>query len=138
MQQKPTRGERNNNPGNIRISSANWNGKAPVSRDSAFETFDTPRNGIRALAKLLRNYQLIHGLDTIGDIIDRWAPDVENDTNAYVAAVCGECEVGADVEIDLKSEKMLARLTKAIIRHENGRVIYSDDDILAAVREALR
>jgi len=130
-----TRGERNNNPGNLRKSPAQWQGKIAGS-DSAFETFADPRDGIRALAKLLRNYQVNYGLKTVRGIIARYAPARENDTAAYVRSVAQEMKVGADQPIDLTDNDTLAALVAAIIRHENGRVIYAAADIQTAVRNA--
>ena len=50
-----TRGERNNNPGNIRQTDADWIGERATDSDPAFEEFTTPEDGIRALARLLLN-----------------------------------------------------------------------------------
>lgn len=129
------RGERNNNPGNIRISSTAWQGKV-IGKDTAFETFATAADGIRAMAKLLRNYQVIYGLNTVRRIIGRWAPSSENNTSAYVAAVAAALGVGPDQAIDLANDAVLAALVRAVIQHENGRVIYASGDIAAAVAAA--
>lgn len=130
-----TRGERNNNPGNIRISSAPWQGKVD-GVDPAFETFTDPQAGIRALARVLKNYQAVHGLDTVRGIIGRWAPPTENNTAAYVQSVAGALGVAPDDRINLQDAATLEKLTAAIIRHENGRLIYSAADIAAAVQLA--
>src|SRR5574337_804815 len=84
----PSRGIRNNNPGNIRKSSEPWRGLAAAKdqKDPAFFTFETPEWGIRAMAVILRTYQTKYGLRTIRAIIGRWAPSAENDTDAYVDA----------------------------------------------------
>lgn len=116
------RGIRNNNPGNIRLSSAAWKGKAKVQSDAAFVTFDTPEYGIRAMARILLNYQSKHKLDTIEEIIDRWAPPVENNTNAYIAQVARAAGVKKDDTISLATNRTLFRkIMIAIINHENGR-----------------
>lgn len=134
MAAKQTRGERNNNPGNIRISGNAWQGKVQGS-DSAFETFASPEMGIRAMAVLLRNYQK-QGLKTVRQIISRWAPANENNTAAYVAAVASAVGVGADQTIDLSNDATLERLVTAVIKHENGRVIYSAGTIAQGVANA--
>lgn len=126
-----TRGERNNNPGNIRISPAAWQGKVPGA-DAAFETFADPQSGIRALAKLLKNYAA-RGLSSVREIVGRYAPSSENNTAAYVNAVAASMGVGPDAPLDLSDPAQLAALVQAIIRHENGRVIYSSAEISAAV-----
>jgi hypothetical protein len=132
---KNSRGERNNNPGNIRISPINWQGKV-AGVDKSFETFADPRAGIRALAVNLRTYQNVHGLNTVRQIITRWAPASENDTGAYVRAVAAALGVGPDDAINLADRQTLADLVTAIIKHENGRVIYAHSEIIDAVNAA--
>lgn len=128
-----TRGERNNNPGNIRASHTWWLGESMESTDPAFEQFNNPDDGIRALALLLKNYQVRGGLNTIRKIIERYAPQTENNTDAYISAVSDEVGVPADQVIYLSDATTLAHLVRAIIRHENGRVIYSDLQIASNV-----
>ena len=126
-----TRGERNNNPGNIRKSAIEWKGEVSGD-DKAFETFNTPEEGIRALAVLLKNYYKKHGLKTVRKIINRYAPANENDTDAYIDAVCKDMEVMAD-QILVLSDTVLFNFVTAIIRHENGRIIYNTETIKKGV-----
>ena len=133
-----TRGERNNNPGNIDRSTIRWEGmSADQSSDDRFIVFQTPQFGIRALAKILLNYQDVHHLDTIRQIIDRWAPPSENDSGAYVTDVAADVGVGPDDKIDLNDAAILTKLVTAIIRHENGRVIYSETMISGVAAEVV-
>jgi hypothetical protein len=119
MLMAPTpRGVRNNNPGNIRRGPTLWEGLAAVQPDFDFCTFTTPEYGIRALAVILRNYQVIHGLNTVADIIDRWAPPIENDTAAYTNFVCDRCGVTQDQFIDTGEKAVMAGLITAIIHME--------------------
>lgn len=135
---KPTRGERNNNPGNIdRHTGTLWRGMADMQTDSRFVIFQGVEWGIRALAKVLLAYKRMHKIDTVRKIINRWAPSSENDTDAYVNHVATVLEVGPDEPIDVEDLAILCKLTTAIIAHENGRVIYSPQVIAAAVMEAL-
>lgn len=113
------RGIRNNNGGNIRISRNKWQGKIK-GEDKAFETFDTPENGLRALMKLLINYQRIYNHKTIYGIISRWAPPNENDTGSYVLAVSRDTNIPPHQEIDLTQESILIPVAQAIVLHENG------------------
>ena len=135
MKMKSTRGERNNNPGNIRLSAAPWRGKI-TGGDAAFETFADATSGIRALALLLRRYFRVYGLDTVRKIIDRYAPASENDTGAYVRAVAAAIGAGPDERLDLDDDGRLSALVAAIITHENGRNIYSAAEIATAVNLA--
>lgn len=135
----PTRGERNANPGNIdRVAATHWQGQsADQSGDPRFVVFDSPEWGIRAIAKELLTYQTKHACGTIREIINRWAPPVENNTKAYIAAVATDCGVAPDDQIAVTDPETMQRLVKAIIEHENGRVIYSDAQIADGVSRAL-
>ena len=126
-----TRGERNNNPGNIRLSGSTWQGQIDGT-DAAFVTFDSPTSGIRALAKRLRNYAA-QGYNTVRKIIGRYAPSSENNTAAYIAAVSADLGVSPDAVLDLSMNSTLQALVSAIIKHENGRIAYSADTIAAGV-----
>ena len=127
------RGIRNHNPGNIRRSSDPWQGLAERQSDVEFFTFKSPIYGIRALARTLITYQDKHGLRTIRQIIGRWAPPVENNTNAYMWAVAEATDLDADQMLDLHNFDFLFPLTKAIIKHENGQQPYTDAQITKAL-----
>lgn len=128
---KVTRGLRNNNPGNIRHSSAQWVGKAPVQNDDEFVSFTDAVYGLRALAVTLRTYFNKYGLRTVRGIINRWAPPSENDTGAYVNSVARALQVSPDQTLDFYQH--LPSLIVAIVKHENGTQPYS----LATIREAI-
>jgi hypothetical protein len=53
------RGIRNNNPGNIRLTRIDWEGKLLDSdnTDREFEQFVSPYFGLRAMARNLKSYQ---------------------------------------------------------------------------------
>ncbi len=112
-----TRGIRNNNPGNIRSGSADWEGMSPTQSDPSFVQFTSPEYGIRAMAVILNTYMNNYGLDTVSSIINRWAPPSENDTAAYISDVAGQ--MGVDPNQPLDQSNMPA-LVSAIITHENG------------------
>lgn len=122
-----TRGVRNNNPGNIRhVPGVTWQGQATEQTDSAFVQFTDPVYGIRAIVRIMRSYER-QGIDTLGEAIDRWAPPNENNSAAYVDAVCTECGIPAEDRVSLDS--VMPKLVKAIIRHENGEQPYTDVQI---------
>lgn len=133
------RGIRNNNPGNIERNATAWDGLADDQRaDERFCVFDSAEYGIRALCKILLTYQRKYGLKTVKAMIERWAPPVENDTDAYVARVAEFMSVGAYQEIHLKDNSIqLALMAEAIIGHENGQQPYDEATIFAAVDMAL-
>lgn len=137
MSQQPTRGERNRNPGNIRHSASPWLGRATVQADPAFVTFTDPLYGIRALAKTLLTYYLIHHLKTVREIVERWAPAHENPTNRYARHVAGKLQVHEDEEIKVDQAATLEALVRAIITFENGRCVYDDETVRNGVAMAL-
>ena len=128
------RGLRNNNPGNIRISTIPWDGKVPVSQntDGDFEQFYNAEDGIRAMARNLLTYYN-RGLDTIEKMISTWAPSNENDTAAYIRSV--SMKTGIDSKAKYPRDN-IAPLVKAIIVHENGLNPYSDAVINRAIERA--
>ena len=110
---------------------ANWQGLNPNGRniDSAFCVFESPVFGIRALAKVLINYKKIHGLNTVRQIVSRYAPPNENQTKAYIQSVAKQLEVYPDTKIDIEERGVLTVFIKAVIRMENGIQPYSDEVI---------
>lgn len=126
-----TRGYRNNNPGNLRLSADQWDGLSLTQTDPDFFQFTDAVFGIRALAKTLLNYGSIHGLNTVAQIISRWAPGTENDTNAYIRSVADALGVPADAPINIAT--YLPQLVTAIIRHENGFVNYNPSVIAQGI-----
>ena len=81
------RGLRNNNPGNIRISPTRYKGEIVPSSDRAFKQFKSRGWGYRAIFVLLESYHK-RGIRTIRQIISRYAPSFENDTEKYISSVC--------------------------------------------------
>ncbi|EBT9643453.1 hypothetical protein CSL77_001742 [Salmonella enterica subsp. diarizonae] len=131
-----TRGIRNNNPGNLEYSKSNpWVGQN--GDDGRFAKFETPEHGIRALGRNLMSYQR-QGIDTVNEIINRWAqPTDNNDTAAYIKAVCEQLGVSADEPLDSSNPDTLKALCAAIIQHENGSQPYSDQQLTSGVSAAL-
>jgi hypothetical protein len=86
-----SRGIRNNNPLNIRLSSDKWQGQVLPQRGSgegAFCQFYSMEYGWRAAFVILcRTYYGKYGLKTIRDLVSRWAPAKENNTEAYIRHV---------------------------------------------------
>lgn len=115
------RGIRNHNPGNIELGTDKWQGLATEQTDGRFAQFKDPTWGIRALAILLINYQDKHKIRTIKGIINRWAPSVENNTQAYIDFVSDSSGFTQAEKLDMHNYDHLRPILEAIIRHENGR-----------------
>lgn len=116
-----SRGIRNNNPGNIRHGS-NWQGMSAEQTDLDFVQFDEMRYGIRALTKVLRNYERLHNLKSIRAIISRYAPTNENNTEAYIKSVADDLGVSSATYFSVTKSGKEFELIRAIIKHENGYV----------------
>ncbi len=93
------RGIRNNNPLNIRKSADKWQGQinanvndndnnSSLKGEAVFCVFSSMEYGWRAAFVILcRTYYGKYGLKTIRDIVTRWAPAKENNTEAYIRHV---------------------------------------------------
>ena len=124
-----------NNPGNLRATfSILWRGQ--VGAVNGFCCFDSLENGARAMAIDLMNAQVIHELDTVNQIISRYAPEVENNTTAYINAVCADMGVTQDQPLDLKDRGTLYSLCAAVWHHEQGQQA-DVPTLMAGVQRAL-
>jgi len=131
-------GLKNMNPGNIRHSDTVWEGQAAkgAQTDENFVTFSSPRYGIRAIARILRNYERLYGRNTVESMISRWAPrkgkdakgrEYTNPTDAYIKNVAKWMGVDPNQRLNLQDPMIMRSLIKSIIRQENGLQPYSDD-----------
>jgi hypothetical protein len=114
-----TRGERNNNPLNIRrVVGTNWKGEivAPIE-DKQFVQFASLSWGLRAAFCILRTYRDKYQAVCIEDIITRWAPPTENDTRKYICNVCRLTGFGGKERL---TEKDWPRLVGAMAFIESG------------------
>ena len=122
-----TRGVRNCNPGNIRLS----NGVPFVgeiqSTDKSFRQFKSMVYGIRAIIKLLHTYYRTYNLTTVRAIISRYAPSNENRTEKYIDFVCEYMHVEPDSILHFNVPNVLFSLVKAICEYESK---YFPSDIM--------
>lgn len=116
------RGIRNNNPGNIRRNSIEWDGMQAIQNDSEFVQFKSPEYGFRAMTRILQSYQR-RGLLSVRDMISTYAPSSENHTGIYIDFVSQYINVSPDQPLDLNETQF--DLIKAISIFENG-TLYSD------------
>lgn len=123
-----SRGILNNNPGNIDYDPrTKWQGldtpPLELPREGIkprFCRFKSPAWGIRAMARVLITYQDKYGLASVRAIVNRWAPPVENNTDAYIYAVANKLGVSPVDAIDVHTYPVMRALVEAIIKHENG------------------
>ena len=133
----PTRGERNNNPCNLRDFGIVWDGLAEPPHDGdGYCRFAYAAAGIRAGARDLHT-KWARGLNTVRQIISVFAPPSENATGAYVSDVAARLGIGPDDPVDLADVEALQEFVTAVIFHENGRCIYATTLIRTATAAAL-
>jgi hypothetical protein len=111
------RNVRLNNPGNVDRTSIVWQGMSAIQQDPRFITFTAAQWGFRCMARILKG-DYTEGCVTVHELINRWAPPVENDTSAYVTDVANRLSVGIDETLVLPDQ--LLPLLKAIAIHEGG------------------
>ena len=127
----------NRNPLNIRYSTANrWLGLCPNRPNvQGFCHFLHFAYGYRAAVVLIKNYILKHGADTPRKIIARWAPPSENQTDLYIACVCGRSRLARDEKI-LAYGPQIARLVAAMAKQETGVSILPEE--IEEIRETFK
>ena len=139
MDEQP-RGIRNNNPGNIRKSQTHWLGEVFPGSDKDFCTFSYMHLGVRAAGLIFLNYQREHALYTPAQMIGRWAPTNENDTAAYISAVCHEAGLVASKAYTFSKfdKDIFAAFLHAVFYHENGDEYVKEADLFSGVVLALQ
>ena len=115
-----SRAQRNNNPLNIRHSADRWKGARIVQTDKSFVQFESMAYGYRAAWKVLDTYCLTFKKErkpfTVRNIIERWAPPCENDTEAYIRTLTKLTGLGGNESIPRpKRYKMFADLERTAL-----------------------
>ena len=125
---KVTRGIRNNNPLNIRkVPGTHWRGEVLPQRgsgegagDRLFVQFESLEYGIRAAFCILETYRRKYKAVCIEDIINRWAPPSENDTEKYIKNVSLWTGLGG---LQRLTEEDWPKLVLAMARQECGALL---------------
>ena len=135
------RGIRNNNPLNIRRTTDRWEGVRIEQTDKNFVQFTSMAYGYRAAWKTLESYwKYFHDLPkpfNVRNIITRWAPPTENDTENYIRTVLKLSGLGGNENFSQPSRgtnyERLELLIRAMTTMECG-IPYKDVDV-EAIRE---
>jgi len=133
------RGIRNNNPGNIEHSDRFlWDGEIypQTNGEERFCQFESSEMGIRAIHKILQTYQRKHKLWNVRDMINRWAPPVENETDSYIEHVADCMHLDPGEAFDVTEMRYALPMVSAIIHHENGVMPYSQEQLLDGINRA--
>jgi hypothetical protein len=139
MRDAMTRGLDLNNPMNLMENSINWKFQIKPTRDpqGRLAQFRSMEDGLHAGVTNLLNQQLLHGLNTWRSIITKFAPPLENDTEAYIADLCAATGCSPDDEIDLRNPQLLATASIRIIIHEQGTNPCAPEQIAETVSSVL-
>lgn len=125
------RGIRNNNPGNL-----NFVGQEGATKEQGangrFAVFKTMAEGIAALAAQLKRYAS-RGDDTITEIVGKYAPKNENNTQAYIQALSKKLGVDPNAQLNVNDKETLRKLIEGISTIENGKGRINLEQIDAAL-----
>ena len=115
-----SRGLRNCNPGNIRRSKVHYLGEVRPSQDSDFKQFESMAYGYRAMFVLLDSYRRRYALNTLRQMLNRYAPPSENFTEGYIRFVSQKTGILPDEELNTRSERDMVPIISAMSEIENG------------------
>ena len=122
-----------NNPLDIEFNpNVKWIGLSPIQNGGRWAVFLTPAYCYRAGAKILEHYET-EGVNTVAEILSKFAPGNENPTAAYIKNVCEWTGFKPDTVIT--ADKFFAML-KAMTRQEDGDNPYPDNVILCGIAMA--
>lgn len=127
--QQNIRGIRQNNPMNLR----SWEGYPQKGGFAQFPSIDV---GLQKGAIQLRRYGA-RGIDTLGGIVNTFAPPNENNTNKYISDLSRMTGFGANDKLNLNDAKTLERLITAKSQLETG-FKPSQQQSTAAVNQAMQ
>jgi murein DD-endopeptidase MepM/ murein hydrolase activator NlpD len=135
------RGLRNNNPGNIKRDQTDWVGLRPSIHqlDPVFFQFTAMRFGIRAMARILKNYSLKQGINSLRGMSERWAPaDDGNDPLLHARIILSHCRgvcQSVDETISLSKPDIQFGIIRGIMVAENGpkAETVSDETVLKGI-----
>ena len=97
---------RNNNPG-------------ALMPGGKLAQYKTPEEGLAAIDKNLASYGK-KGVSTLADVISKWAPPSENDTNSYISHVAKVTGLDPNQKIDLSNPLIRHQISAGIVQQENG------------------
>ncbi|HFZ1933612.1 lytic transglycosylase [Serratia marcescens] len=137
------RGIRNNNPGNLNYVGQN----GATLEDHAtprFARFNSAFEGFAALGKQIKAYYNgtskaagYQKLQSVEDIISRFAPASENNTQAYINKLSKMLGVGRGDSLNIQDPQVLATLMNGITQIENGKNPYEPEMVLKAAQSAV-
>jgi len=86
--------------------------------------------GVRAMGKLIQNYQKIYKLNTISSIIKRWTDSAVDDQVAYINTVEKSSGFYKNELLNMKDLTQLSKIIKGMITQENGSKWVPSDEVI--------
>ncbi|EKN3739843.1 hypothetical protein OU751_004430, partial [Yersinia enterocolitica] len=108
--------DRFNNPGNLRWAEGYGTHNTQSGKFAVFPTLD---EGVLAATKQLQIYGS-KGINSVKDIVKKWAPSNENDTDAYIRHVVKSTKFSENEKLNLNDPAVLAKLISAMATKEGA------------------
>ncbi|TGC28037.1 hypothetical protein [Escherichia sp. E1130] len=118
--------DRFNNPANLRAASGYETANTKSGKFAVFPTLD---EGVLAAAKQLQLYGS-RGINNIHDIVGKWAPPNENNTQAYIQHVVKATGRSEHESLNLGDPKLLAKLISAMSVKEGAGSRVSEEKVI--------
>ncbi|HAU3156259.1 TPA: hypothetical protein JDD61_003699 [Salmonella enterica subsp. salamae] len=108
--------DRFNNPGNLRWAEGYETSNTKSGKFAVFPTLD---EGVLAATKQLQIYGQ-RGTNTVRDIVSKWAPSNENNTEEYIRHVVRSTKFNENEKLNLNDPYVLAKLISAMASKEGA------------------
>ncbi|WP_370605383.1 hypothetical protein [Citrobacter braakii] len=108
--------DRFNNPGNLRWAEGYETSNTKSGKFAVFPTLD---EGVLAATKQLQIYGQ-RGTNTVRDIVSKWAPSNENNTEEYIRHVVRSTKFNESEKLNLNDPYVLAKLISAMASKEGA------------------
>lgn len=108
--------DRFNNPGNLRWAEGYESSNTKSGKFAVFPSLD---EGVLAATKQLQIYAQ-RGTNTVRDIVSKWAPSNENNTEEYIRHVVRSTKFNESEKLNLNDPYVLAKLISAMASKEGA------------------
>ncbi|EMH2077730.1 hypothetical protein NO938_003013 [Citrobacter freundii] len=118
--------DRFNNPGNLRWAEGYETSNTKSGKFAVFPTLD---EGVLAATKQLQIYGQ-SGTNTVRDIVSKWAPSNENNTEEYIRHVVRSTKFNENEKLNLNDPYVLAKLISAMASKEGAGSRVTEDRVI--------